>query len=124
MIRARSIATTSTDHSVEALIWPGFALSIAEAPAATVRGPKTPLKARCYAFRACRLGVGNAPTHRPPTAVRVVFGGPLLGDPDRRHRATAELLSGDFPIAARASLAMRSTSRTCWLGQSRCALRA
>jgi len=52
-----------------------------------------PWKARCYAFRAFRPRDG------------VAFGGPLLGDPDRRHRATAELLSGDFPIAARASLA-------------------
>jgi hypothetical protein len=57
-------------------------------------------------------------------AAPLAFGGPLLGDSDRRCRAAARLPAGVCRRAARASPAMRLTLRICSASSSRCTLRA
>ena len=65
-IRARSIASASTDHAPALFTTANGMHSLALRPQGT---------ARCYAFRPFRPAGG------------VAFGGPLLGEPDRHFRA-------------------------------------
>ncbi len=73
--RVRSIFITSTDQDKDCLnkTVPGRS---DHGCAAHGSRRQTPWKARCYAFRAIH------------PAGFVAFGGPLLGDPHRRHRTT------------------------------------
>ena len=86
---------------------------------------RTPWKARCYAFRAIRPTASSGTTHSFWTAGSVVFGGPLLGDPDRPQGAAAGSPTG---AAEREAIASPTTRLSVHSGniatRSRCASRA
>lgn len=69
-IRARSSASTLTDHSTSRAV--------------TFNVDCEQWKARCYAFRAVRPSATGAPTRLPRMALGAVFGGRLLGASDRK----------------------------------------
>jgi hypothetical protein len=91
----------------------------------TVQAQRPPWKARCYAFRTLRRSVIGGLTHRSGAAGGVVFGGPLLGDPDRQQRTAAGSPAG---AGAREAIASPTTPPSVHVGniptRSRCASRA
>lgn len=122
-MRARSISATSTAHGAGD-VTRGLAPTVPIAMECNDWPCKKQWKARCYAFRAFHPA-GKRRSRPGATDGTLVFGGPLLGDPDRHLRTAAGSPTGAAERQAIASPTIRPSAHFGNVPtRSRCASRA